>query len=214
MLLLLGAYAALVLALLLAELQGKRALQTLVKPLAAIGFLILALKFGALESIYGRYVFAGLTACAIGDVCLLSRKSKTIFRLGMLAFAFGHISYILAAGHIIRPDLSLLTFTFTTVLGLGFGFTVFLSLKKDLPKDMVWPVGVYTFIISLMLVRAFQTDMVGLHLFMVVGAILFAISDVFVARDRFVAPSPKNAWVITPLYFGAQALFALSVIPS
>ena len=43
-----------------------------------------------------------------------------------------------------------------------------------------------------------------------IGAIMFAISDMFVARDRFVKPDAKNAFAITPLYFGAQAIFALS----
>jgi len=210
--LLLGVYAAFVSALLFAELREKRSAQIVLKPLAAMGFLLLALNFGALDSSYGRYIFAGLIACAFGDVFLLSRNSKAIFRLGMLAFAIGHISYILAAGQILRPEMSFLVFILTTFLGLAVGWSVFGSLKKNLPKDMLWPVGVYTFIISLMLIRAFQTDMEGPHLFMVAGAIFFAISDIFVARDRFVAPSPKNAWVITPLYFGAQALFALSVL--
>lgn len=177
-----------------------------------MGFLFLALGFGALDSGYGRYIFVGLVACALGDVFLLSRNRKAVFRLGMLAFAIGHISYVLAAEQILRPDMSFLIFILTTFLGLAVGFTVFRSLKTDIPKDMIWPVGIYTLIISLMLLRAFQTDMDGPHLFMVAGAVFFGISDIFVARDRFVAPNPKNAWVITPLYFGAQALFALSVL--
>jgi hypothetical protein len=40
---------------------------------------------------------------------------------------------------------------------------------------------------------------------------MFAISDMAVARDRFVTQTPANAFVITPLYFGAQLLFAVSV---
>lgn len=208
----LGAYAAIVFALLFAELQEKRSAQIILKPLAAIGFLILAISFGALDNAYGQFIFAGLIACALGDVFLLSRQSQTVFRLGMLAFAIGHICYVLAAGQILRPDMSMLVFLATGVLGLGIGLCVFKSLKSNLPKDMVWPVGVYTLIISLMLARAFQTDMNGSHLFLLAGAILFAISDIFVARDRFVAPNPKNAWAITPLYFGAQAMFALSVL--
>lgn len=207
-----GVYAALVLALLFAELREKRSAQILLKPLAAVGFLILALSFGAWDSDYGRYVFVGLIACAIGDVFLLCRHSKTVFRLGMLAFAMGHIFYVLAAGQILRPDMSHVFLTLTILLGLGVGGLTFLKLKPRLPRDMVWPVGIYTAIISVMLIRAMQTEMTGLQSLILPGAVLFAFSDIFVARDRFVAPSPKNAWVITPLYFGAQALFALSVI--
>jgi len=43
------------------------------------------------------------------------------------------------------------------------------------------------------------------------AAIAFAISDVFVAKDRFKARKKWHAFIITPLYFGAQALFAYSV---
>ena len=45
-----------------------------------------------------------------------------------------------------------------------------------------------------------------------VAAILFAISDVSVARDRFVSRDIANkAWGL-PLYYIAQLLFAASVI--
>ncbi|CAM3843494.1 lysoplasmalogenase [Litorimonas haliclonae] len=212
MVLLLGAYAAFIIALLFAELREKRSAQILLKPLAALGFLFLALNFGALDSSYGRLILGGLIACAFGDVFLLSRNRTSLFRLGMLAFAVGHVFYIFAANEILRPDTSYLFISLTTFLGLGTGVVTFWKLKPKLPRDMVWPVGLYTLIISAMLIRSMQTDMTGLHLLILPAALLFAISDIFVARDRFVTPSPKNAWVITPLYFGAQALFALSVL--
>jgi uncharacterized membrane protein YhhN len=72
------------------------------------------------------------------------------------------------------------------------------------------PVSVYFFIILIMVVNALRLPMDGPLLLAMIGAVLFAVSDVFVGRDRFVSPSPKNALVITPLYFGAQALIALS----
>jgi len=44
-----------------------------------------------------------------------------------------------------------------------------------------------------------------------VGALAFAVSDVAVARNRFVAPGPMNkAWGL-PLYYAAQLAFALSL---
>ena len=43
------------------------------------------------------------------------------------------------------------------------------------------------------------------------GATAFYLSDLAVARNRFVAPGPVNrAWGL-PLYYGGQALLALSV---
>ncbi|WP_084169053.1 lysoplasmalogenase family protein [Hellea balneolensis] len=92
----LGLYGLVVLALLLAELRQDRRAQFFFKPLAAIGFVILALQFGALETVYGKYILAGLIACAAGDVLLLSRKSQKLFMSGMAAFAIGHLGYVFA----------------------------------------------------------------------------------------------------------------------
>jgi len=44
-----------------------------------------------------------------------------------------------------------------------------------------------------------------------VGATLFWVSDVGVARDRFVARSPLNRYLYLPLYYGAQLLLGTSV---
>ena len=86
-------YALVVLALLIAELREDRRAQFFFKPMAAFGFVILALQFGALESTYGKYILVGLIACAVGDVMLLSRKSQNMFLGGMAAFALGHLIY-------------------------------------------------------------------------------------------------------------------------
>lgn len=205
-------YGGLVIALLIAELKERRWGQIIFKVCAATGFLVLAVCFGAVESQYGRFVLGGLIACAVGDVFLLSRNRPSFFRFGMLAFACGHVFYIFAANEILRPDLSYQQTSLTILFGIGLGAVTFWKLKRSLPRDMIWPVGIYTLIISVMLIRSFQTDMIGAHVLIVPAALLFSISDIFVARDRFVSPSPKNAWIITPFYFGAQALFALSVL--
>lgn len=207
-----GLYTLTAFSLLIAELRENRIAQIILKPLVALGFLGLALSFGALSSDYGRQIFYGLVACAVGDVLLLPKNNKTFFRLGMLAFAVGHIFYILAAGLILRMDIPDTMFLLVILTGLGVGLGAFKWLKPNLPDDMVWPVGGYTLIITLMLIRALQSDMVGAHFYIVPAAIAFAVSDIFVARDRFVQPNSKNALVITPLYFGAQALFAASVV--
>jgi uncharacterized membrane protein YhhN len=63
--------------------------------------------------------------------------------------------------------------------------------------------------ISLMVVLATATTAAaGLQL--VTGAVMFAVSDIFVARDRFVSPSVANRLWGLPLYYGAQLIFALS----
>ena len=43
------------------------------------------------------------------------------------------------------------------------------------------------------------------------GALMFAVSDVSVARDRFVAPGFANAAWGLPLYYAAQLVLASTV---
>lgn len=204
-------YALVVLALLVAELREDRRAQFFFKPLAALGFILLALHFGALESAYGKYILAGLVFCAAGDILLLPRESENIFKVGMLAFAIGHLNYAFAANIITNSNIDYGYWLGTTVAGLAFGLFVFFRLKAKIPVKLLWPVGFYTFIISLMVIRSLQTDGVSWHLAIIPAALMFAVSDIFVAKDRFLERNSKNALAITPFYFGAQAFFALSV---
>ena len=202
-------YALVVLALLIAELRENRHGQFFFKPLAAFGFVILALQFGALESTYGKYVFAGLTACAMGDVLLLSRKSQKLFIGGMAAFALGHIIYSFGfMAHGLDYDSN---FAGKPILGTA-ALTIMLCLAgavDTIPKADVKlriPAISYSVIITVMCVLAILTK----EYIIASAALLFAFSDYFVARDRFIERSRYWALAITPLYFGAQALFALS----
>jgi uncharacterized membrane protein YhhN len=202
-------YALIVLALLIAELTEHRLAQCIFKPLAALGFLFIAFSSTALLSTYGVIIFAGLAACAIGDVCLLSRKSPKLFLAGMGAFALGHIAYLSAF-------LTVQTGLFSTgrilISGVVMAGTAgfYFWLKPKLPTDMRIPVGLYTVIILAMVMTALGLLPLAYSSYAMIGAVMFAISDMFVARDRFVTRTPKNALAITPLYFGAQALIAMS----
>ncbi len=158
---------------------------------------------GAMSSTYGYKILSALMFCAAGDVLLLSRNSQTRFQLGMLAFAIGHLIYAWAFWGLAGLDISNpLAWIAIVISGLYFAW-----LRPSLPKDMVWPVAIYTLIILVMMITAFGVPTWIIPL----AAVLFAVSDMFVARDRFVKDDPFNALAITPLYFGAQALFALSV---
>ena len=202
-------YGLVVLALLIAELRQDRRAQYLFKPLAAFGFVILALQFGALETVYGKYILAGLIACAVGDVLLLSRKSRKLFMAGMAAFAIGHLGYVFA---FLEHGLMFGTIKNEKPIDLYVSITLIISglcafyFYCKANKNMRLPIVGYAVIIGIMVSASFLTK-----IDIIIAAIMFAVSDMFVARDRFIKPSPKNALLITPLYFGAQALFALSL---
>jgi len=199
-------YSFIILALLIAELREDRRAQFFFKPLAAFGFVLLALQFGALESTYGLIILAGLIACAVGDIFLLSRKSENLFKAGMAAFALGHVFYVIAISKI-RIDFTtdITNWAVIFIAGLFALHTV-----RKTPKRMQRPVLYYSLIIFLMVLFSLFAPRSAPFIFIPFAAIMFAVSDMFVARDRFIKPNPKNALAITPLYFGAQALFALS----
>lgn len=130
----------------------------------------------------------------------------------MAAFALGHVFYSLAANHISHPNLAFSLWLGSFIIGFIFAWFMFRFYRPHLSKDMIWPVGLYTFIISLMCIYAVQTDLIGAHIYIIPAAFAFAVSDIFVGRDRFIKADPRNFLAITPLYFGAQALFAYSVV--
>ncbi len=202
-------YTGLVAALTLAEVRENRLAQRVLKPAAALGFILISLFSGMPQSLYAQLIILGLIACAFGDVFLLSRKSKILFLAGMASFAIGHFAYLSA---FISQPRGLLTAAdfLKTGLTLFAGFAAYNWLKPHLPKDMRIAVSVYFFIILLMVINALRLPAQGPLGLAMIGAVMFAVSDVFVGRDRFVTPTPKNALAITPLYFGAQALIALS----
>ena len=75
---------------------------------------------------------------------------------------------------------------------------------------MAAPVVAYVVVISVMVTLAFGSFGDGATLLIPVGATLFFVSDLFVARDKFVAPGTVNRVWGLPLYYGAQILLALS----
>ena len=198
-------YALLVTALTYVEYRQNRNAQAWLKPLAALGFILIAIFGGAIYWKFGQIILAGLIACAIGDVLLLSRESPLKFKLGMAAFAIGHLLYTYA--FIRHFDFQMGGIQYgLAILPILAGLGYFLWIKNKLPSDFKVPVAVYSVIIIAMVITS-----MGVPIWMIpVAAILFAISDMFVAKDRFVDDTPKNALAITPLYFGAQALFALA----
>jgi uncharacterized membrane protein YhhN len=77
------------------------------------------------------------------------------------------------------------------------------------------PVLAYMTVLTLMVVGAWTvagtTEIPPLGRgFVIWGALLFFVSDLFVARQRFVSPGRVNAVIGLPLYYAGQFLLAFS----
>lgn len=196
-----------VLALLIAEYRGSRAGVWIAKPLASTGFLATALAAGALASDYGNWLLIGLALCWVGDVLLIPHSSKASFRAGVLVFLLGHLAYAVAFAErgLSAPAAGIAT----VVLGVP-ALWVLRWLRPHVGADLSVPIYAYVAVITAMLVFAVSTVVAQGTASILVGASMFYLSDLAVARQRFVAQSFTNkAWGL-PLYFGGQLVLALS----
>ncbi len=192
--------------LLMAEARGARGGVWLAKPLASLGFVGLAVAGGALSTLYGRTVLAALGLCLAGDVLLIPR-SPAVFRSGILAFLLGHLAFVAAfALRGLEPGVALGA-AGASVLPAA----LFLRwLAPRLTPELRAPVFAYVAVISLMLATAAGSVAAAGDPRILAGALGFYLSDLSVARDRFVAPGLVNRLWGLPLYYAAQVVLALS----
>jgi uncharacterized membrane protein YhhN len=193
--------------LLLAEQRRSEVGKWLTKPAASAAFVAVALASGALESVYGQLLLAGLLLCLVGDILLIPEQRPAVFRAGVFAFLAGHVAY--AAAFLTRP-LSATWMMVAAALILLVLWQVWRWLRTTLPRDMRVPVQAYFAVIGVMSILACGVTGAGGPAVVAVGALAFTASDISVARDRFVRPQFLNrAWGL-PLYYAAQVLLALS----
>lgn len=179
----------------------------LTKPLASAGFVGAAWANGALATPYGTWIAIGLVLSLVGDVLLIPKERPRAFLAGLVAFLLGHVAYTIAFA-VRGLDPATLAVAMVAVLALG--LTALRHLLPHVRAAMRRPVLAYVAVISGMLACAAAT--VG-HAGMpaiFAGAFAFYLSDLAVARQRFVEKSFTNkAWGL-PLYFGGQLVLALS----
>lgn len=180
---------------------------------AAAAFVAVGLLVGAGAWTYGRWIAVGLVFGALGDAALLGRKRRA-FVFGLLLFAFDHACVLRAATLVVPPSAWSWTWVAApAVLAAG----VLAWLWSNL-RTMRIPVALYTALIALMLAAACAPLLAGAPpwfgqrraILLAAGAACFFVSDLAVARQRFVHESFWNkAWGL-PLYFGGQLLIAWS----
>ena len=160
---------------------------------------LLALYGAGLSGLPGHWwLFLGLVVCAAADVLLDMR-----FRLGMAAFALGHLCYITA--FVLLAPVQPISVAAYAALAL-----VVLLMGRYLGRGMqepVLPFQLYGLVISAMLALA-----LGLRPLTAVGAVLFVVSDSLIFY-RFLRPAGRlNDAACILLYYTAQYLLALSTL--
>jgi uncharacterized membrane protein YhhN len=195
-------------ALLAAEYRGARAGAWVAKPLCSSGFVGIALGSGALETTYGRWVLLALGCSWVGDVLLIPRGAQRVFAAGMASFLLAHLAY--CAAFLLRGvEPGKLAGAGLAVSLAGFLFAR--SLRRRASATLRPLLYAYVTAIAAMVALAAATFADARDPRIPVGAALFLVSDIAVARERFLAPRFSNkAWGL-PLYYAGQSLLALSV---
>jgi uncharacterized membrane protein YhhN len=181
---------------------GHRGLEVSSKFVASAGFVTLGcLRWGPGDTV-GAWLVAGLVLCAGGDVLLLRDRT---FDAGLLVFLLGHLAYVGS----FRAALPLSTWPLAVALLLVVaGAGAIRWLWPHLGRRRV-PVLLYIVAISVMVWGAVSTLLRGaLPWTATCGAVLFYLSDLAVARHRFVRRSFLNRALGLPAYYVAQLLLA------
>ncbi|HOQ42997.1 MAG: YhhN-like protein [Deltaproteobacteria bacterium ADurb.Bin151] len=161
---------------------------------------------------YFYLILTGLVLCFAGDVCLAFFFNRKVFTAGLVFFLAGHIAYVVA--FFITAGITTGTWVSLVVVPVVSIF-IFTRLRSHL-GSMRGPVIAYIAIISIMVVGAASLaarqdySLQGRALVMA-GALLFYVSDLFVARHRFVKKSIVNRYAGLPMYYVAQFMLAFSV---
>ncbi len=193
-------------AYLLGRQNGMWPVGAMAKTLASTAFVAVAVMNGAFLTVYGQLILAALILSWFGDLLLLSSR-HTYLLAGIAAFFLAHIAFAAAFTRLMVDTVS---FTTALVVTSAVGAAILLWLWKYLAGLYRAAVPAYIAAIAVMSSLAIAANDAP-ALPVAAGAVLFAISDVAVAEERFVEPHHGRAWGL-PLYYVAQLVLASSVI--
>jgi uncharacterized membrane protein YhhN len=189
--------------------QWKR-LEFFAKPGVMVALLIWLVQVGGLSSRMAWFA-AGLLFSLAGDVFLMLPEEK--FIAGLLSFLLAHLAY-LAGFNASPPPINAASLVLALLVAAAasqlYG-RISAGLAASGASKLKTPVLVYSTAISLMLAAALVTlvreDWVaGPALLVSLGALLFFLSDTFLAWNKFVSPLPYGKLRIITTYHLGQAL--------
>jgi len=231
-----------------AEYKHWKIVRVIAKTIASLAFVVLGtLTLASCEPPIGAwgeyqlYVIVGLVLGMVGDLALLG-KSEGAFLIGLVAFLLGHIAYIVGFAQLAPPREWL---DVRALIPIAVGGTALRMLWTKLGSMRV-PVIAYVIAIVTMVAAALAAARSpGVphdnRVLLLVGAALFFVSDLAVARDKFgekkAPPSSRSddgghltpnaslwdkfvgasfanrAWGL-PAYYAGQLLIAWSLWPA
>lgn len=190
---------------------GNEILQYIFKPLICpvlIGYFLFSVN--GINTQLKKWIIAALFFSWGGDVLLIFQGQKNIFfLLGLTSFLLAHIFYI-----VFLQNIRLAEKTHSNILLLlivVIYYAVLISWLSPYLGDMKLPVRIYGVVISLMLLLAMHMLFIKNKIsgkWMMIGAVLFVISDSVLAVNKFYQPF-SGASLIIMLAYGLAQLFII-----
>ncbi len=166
-------------------------------------FVLTAAVGGAWKSRYGILILIALILCWLGDFF-----GPWNFLLGAGFFLIGH--FVLIAAFIVNGIVrQRLWYTIDGMFVVGGGLA-FWILPEVFPNEQ-WFVALYITFISLMVAFACAARGRLVVKYLAAGAILFFISDVLLALNRYMQMKVDYTIFGYPIYYSACIFFAISV---
>lgn len=165
-------------------------------------------------------VLMGLFFGWFGDLLLdlASLYGDMLFVVGIAAFAVNHIFFLIAFFRLYGfkiPDIPVYLF----ILAVVFLFGIFVF-KAEMKDALLVPGIIYILIISLMLTKALSflwsgstaNGMMTAEIVLLIGAVLFFVSDSVLALAKFTATAPSYFGLINSItYFYGQLVMAYAI---
>ncbi|XOV81028.1 MAG: lysoplasmalogenase [Aestuariibacter sp.] len=205
--------AGLVFAYLWAERRQLNAIAYFCKPAATVTVIILLLYFVGVNGLFVQLVLAALILSLLGDIFLMLPSDR--FIPGLASFFLAHIAYIAAfvtGLDTIAPDI---IWSLPIVYGVALLWFVWPQLQA-----LKIPVVLYAVVIMAMLlstIARYQAFPSTSNLLLLLGAIIFVLSDSLIALDKFQGQlfkkgMPRALTLIIVTYFVAQFLLVTGTI--
>ena len=189
--------------MLVAHARSRLLLYGLAKTGASVAFVIAGALLLPLEKPHALALLVGLALSLAGDVLLVPKGRRLTFLMGLSAFLSAHVAYAVAF------VLHGLTSSWTAAaagVALVAGAPIARWLVPHVKGPMRGPVAAYILTITAMVILAAGATGAGARPTLLVGAVLFYLSDILVARERFVVKDKRNGLIGLPLYYAAQLL--------
>ena len=184
-------------------------LRWLTKPLIMISLLLYyLLSSRKINEVKSSFCLA-LIAALMGDIFLLFSDPQ-FFLFGLSSFLIMQLLYIF---NFFKDTFQLNSLKIlAAVLMMLLLFFFMNTLWSDL-GDMAIPVSIYSFIIVLMSISALlRSHRSQGYIWVLVGSILFIISDGFIAWNKFMTPVAYGGLIVMSTYILAQYLIVMGIL--